>query len=101
MTERSPRTRGIGQISTGIQPGTVVAKTIEFVRQQLPRWRDDSTRPVEHAEPKLNIHMCMFLEARARTEFPTACFHHEVPEPAQHPFNIPTSPPETISLNPP
>jgi hypothetical protein len=94
MAERRSKLRGIGRITTGIQPGTVVAKTIEFVRRQLPRWRDDATRPVEHAEPKLNIQMCMFLEARARSEFPMACFHHEVPQDGQRRVDVSVSPPE-------
>jgi hypothetical protein len=94
MAERRSKARGIGRITAGIQPGTLVAKTAEFIRRQLPRWRDDATRPVEHAEPKLNIQLCMFLEARARSDFPMACFHHEAPQTGQHRVDVSASPPE-------
>jgi hypothetical protein len=94
MAEKRPRRRGIGRITAGIQPGTLVAKTTEFIRQQLPRWRDDTTRPIEHVEPKLNLQMCMFLEARARIDFPMACFHHEIPQTGQHRVDVSASPPE-------
>jgi hypothetical protein len=40
----------------------------------------------------------MFLEARARSEFPMACFHHEVPETGQHRVDVSASPPEMIVI---
>jgi len=68
---------GIGRITTGINANMLVGKTVAFVRQQLPEWRDDPNRVEEQAENRLNIQLCKFLEVRARNEFPMACFHHE------------------------
>ncbi len=98
MAKRQPKTHGIGRITAGIQPGTLVAKTTEFIRQQLPRWRDDPTRPVEQAETKLNIQMCMFLEARARNDFPMACFYHEFPQTGRHRVDVAASPSEMMVI---
>jgi hypothetical protein len=36
----------------------------------------------------------MFLEARARSAFPMACFHHEIPQTGQHRVDVSASPPE-------
>ena len=66
-----------GKITRGIKPNTFVDKTTKFVERQLPKWRDDKTRPVVEAEEGLNGQLCKFLNDRARDEFPMAYFHHE------------------------
>jgi hypothetical protein len=66
-----------GRITRGIIPNTLVEHTIEFVATQLPLWRDDETRTLVEAEELLNSQLCKFLEARARSQFPMALFHHE------------------------
>ncbi len=69
----------ISQITSGIdQQSTLALKTINFVFQKLPTWRDDSDRPVERSEDKLNLQLCKFLDARARNDFPMVRFDHEV-----------------------
>lgn len=44
---------------------------------QLPAWRDDPDRPDEQSEDKLNLHLCKFLDTRARNDFPMVRFDHE------------------------
>ncbi|MBX3450767.1 MAG: hypothetical protein KF777_14470 [Planctomycetaceae bacterium] len=66
-----------GQIVNGIEPNTFVAKTVKFVEEQLPQWRDDKSRPVVEAEEDMNGQLCKFLNDRARDHFPMANFHHE------------------------
>jgi len=79
MTKDRGEGKLIGQITSGIdQPDTFALKTITFVFQQLPTWRDDSDRPVERSEDKLNLQLCKFLDTRARNDFPMVRFDHEV-----------------------
>ncbi len=66
-----------GRISTGLEPGTLARRTIEFVRNQLPAWRDDPERESVDAEEALNGQLCKFLNFAARSNFPMAQFHHE------------------------
>ncbi len=49
-----------GLLTSGIEPNTdkLVLKTISFIYQQLPRWRDDPNRPDEQSEDKLNLQLC-------------------------------------------
>lgn len=66
-----------GKITSGLAPGTLASKTIDFVQEQLPLWRDDPNRPDEQSENKLNLHLCKFLDVKARNEFPLIRFDHE------------------------
>lgn len=66
-----------GKITFGLALGTLVSKTIDFVQEQLPFWRDDPNRPDEQSENKLNLHLCKFLDVKARNEFPLIRFDHE------------------------
>ncbi|ABW68943.1 hypothetical protein [Desulfosudis oleivorans] len=68
----------IGQITSGIDvPSTLALKTISFINQNLPAWRDDPDRPKEQSEDKLNLQLCKFLDSRARRDFPMVRFDHE------------------------
>ncbi|MHB1459544.1 MAG: hypothetical protein ACYC0V_21750 [Armatimonadota bacterium] len=67
----------VGRISTGIEQNKLQLRTIEFMRQQLPAWRDDPDRPDEQAENKLSLQLCKFLDSQARNEFPMVRFDHE------------------------
>jgi len=68
----------IGQIESGIdKQDNLALGTIDFVRRQLPAWRDDPERPYEEAENKLNLQLCKFLDVRARNSFPMVRFDHE------------------------
>jgi len=66
-----------GKITSGLALGTLASKTIDFVQEQLPLWRDDPNRPDEQSENKLNLHLCKFLDVKARNEFPLIRFDHE------------------------
>jgi hypothetical protein len=67
-----------GHLNSGITAkNTLVLRTIDFVIEQLPAWRDDKDRPVELSEDKLNLQLCKFLNARARNIFPMVSFNHE------------------------
>jgi len=66
-----------GKIISGLAPGTLISKTIDFVQEQLPFWRDDPSRPNEQSENRLNLHLCKFLDVKARNEFPLIRFDHE------------------------
>ena len=69
--------RSQGRITRGLEPGTTVRKTLEFVKSRLPLWRDTPSRIAATAEEELNSQLCKFLNAYARSEFPLAIFHHE------------------------
>jgi hypothetical protein len=88
----------IGQITSGIQPGALVLKTISFVQQQLPAWRDDPDRPDDLSEPILNQQLCKFLDSRARNDFPMVRFDHEENEPNRRSVDLSASPIETIVI---
>ncbi len=77
MRRKQRNTSSIGQITYGITLKTLVLKTIAFVREQLPAWRDDPNRQNEQSENKLNLQLCKFLDSRARKVFPMVCFYHE------------------------
>lgn len=77
MNKKGTEDQLSGQITTGIELGTLVLRTINFVQRQLPAWRDDLDRPVEASEDKLNLQLCKFLDSHARNEFPMVRFDHE------------------------
>jgi len=67
-----------GRITSGlVEQDNLALKTIEFVRKQLPLWRDDPDRPFEQSEPKLNSLLCDFLDSHATSLFPMVRFKHE------------------------
>ncbi len=65
------------RITREIAQNNLVLKTIDFVRRQLPAWRDDPNRPAEVMEDKLNLQLCKFLDSCARNNFPMVRFDHE------------------------
>lgn len=82
-----------GQITKGIKSrSTLVLKTINFVNQQLPAWRDDPDRPREQAENKLNLQLCKFLDSLARDIFPMVRFNHEEYQTGRRSVDVSASP---------
>lgn len=67
----------IGKISSGINRNSLLEKTIDFVQEQLPNWRNDPTRPTVLPEDDLNAQLCKYLESQARNSFPMVRFDHE------------------------
>lgn len=68
---------GCGQITHGPEANALLERTFEFVRGELPRWRDRPDRRVENAEEKLNAQLSKHLNSRARFDLPMVQFHHE------------------------
>ncbi|SRR5258706_691983 len=44
-------------------PSTVKLELVEFIAQELPRWRDHPDRPTKHAETALTEHLCDHLNS--------------------------------------
>ena len=87
-----------GKITSGLAPGTLVSKTIDFVQDQLPFWRDDPNRPDEQSENKLNLHLCKFLDVKARNEFPSIRFDREEYQFGRRSVDISASPITEITI---
>jgi hypothetical protein len=68
---------GRGRITHGPDANAFLERTFEFVRGELPAWRDRPDRRAEHAEEKLNAQLSKHLNSRARFELPMVQFHHE------------------------
>lgn len=84
-----------GRITRGISPNTTVLKTLQFVQDQLPKWRDMPERTIVTAEEELNGQLCKFLNAAARREsFSMAYFHHEERQAGQRRVDLSALPPE-------
>lgn len=66
-----------GRITKGPAKHTLVDRTLQFVYQELSRWRDDPNRPPEQSEERLNAQLCKYLNVVCRKNFPMVHFHHE------------------------
>ncbi|MDY6893747.1 MAG: hypothetical protein SVO26_08570 [Chloroflexota bacterium] len=82
----------IGKITSGVNPNSLVLRTIDFVYTQLPAWRDDPNRPAEQSEKKLNSQLCKFLDSEARNNFPMVRFNHEEAQTGRSSVDISASP---------
>lgn len=82
-----------GRISSGISADAAALKTLEFIQQNLPAWRDDPDRPSAERERDLNSQLCKYLNVAARkTGFAMVHFHHEEPQGSQHSADISANP---------
>jgi hypothetical protein len=67
-----------GRLSKGVRPGTLVERTLTFVHDELPKWRDDRDRPREISEELLNAQLCKHLNVAAVRRFQSmVMFQHE------------------------
>jgi hypothetical protein len=87
-----------GKITSGIKPHAIPLGIIDFIRQQLPAWRDDPDRSHEVSEPMLNPQLCKFLDVRARNEFPMIAFNHEEPQASGRHADLSASPVESMVI---
>lgn len=85
-----------GKITSGIKFRTFQLTIITFILQQLPSWRDDSDRPNEQSEDKLNLQLCKFLDAHARNDFPMIRFDHEEYQTGRRRVDMSASPAKSI-----
>lgn len=99
MTGPDSQRQRVGRITAGLKQDTLVDKTITFVRQRLPDWRDDPDRPKEHSEKKLNPQLCKFLNSRARSDFPMACFNSEEPQTGRRQVDLSATPAEATTID--
>lgn len=98
MAGHDSQRQRVGQITDGLKQDTLVDKTLAFVRQRLPDWRDDLDRPDEESEDKLNLQLCKFLDARARSEFAMVCFHHEEHQTGRRRVDLSATPAEATTI---
>jgi hypothetical protein len=77
MAKHGPVAAGANGITSGIALNTLVNETLEFIRRQLPGWRDDPERSEVDSEESLNGSLCDYLNYRARHDYPMAVFRHE------------------------
>lgn len=87
-----------GHITSGVSQGELARGTIQYVRDQLPEWRDDPDRPDEEPEDKLNAQLCKFLDSHARSDFPMVRFDHEEPQVSRRQADLSASPVEPTLL---
>jgi hypothetical protein len=87
-----------GRITSGITAKTLALKTIVFVHQQLPAWRDDPNRHPEGSENRLNLQLCKFLDSRARSDFPMIRFDHEEYQTERRSVDLSASPAENMII---
>lgn len=90
--------QGLGRITSGISEGTLSRRTIQFVYEHLPAWRDDPDRPDEQSENKLNLQLCKFLDSKARNEFPMVRFDHEEYQVGRRVVDLSASPSDAMSI---
>lgn len=88
-----------GQLSSGlVKQDNLVLRTIHFVREHLPAWRDDPNRAFEQSEPKLNSQLCDFLDSRASNIFPMVRFKHEELQSARGSVDLAAKPSESMVI---
>lgn len=83
--KQSARTGGFGKLTH--KPSNnegLIPKTLKFIRDQLPAWRDDSSRPKDVSEKSLNSYLCVFLNACSRSDLPMVVFQHEETQSNHH-----------------
>jgi hypothetical protein len=67
MLADSPITTPTGRLEPEVQkPGTSRYELLEFIAEELPRWRDHPERKPETSEPALNAQLCGHLNSAAR-----------------------------------
>lgn len=99
MSTGSVSDQGIGRISFGISQGELPRRTIQFVYDCLPAWRDDADRPNEQSEKKLNLQLCKFLDSKARNDFPMVRFDHEEYQSGRRTVDLSASPSEAMTID--
>lgn len=94
MNIMNPDVLSIGQLKldTDKRSDRLAEKTILFISQQLPNWRDDKNRPDELSENKLNLQLCKFLNVHARHCFPMIRFDHEEYQTGRRSVDLSASP---------
>lgn len=87
----------LGRITYPIS-GELSEKALNFVYKQLSIWRDDSDRPREHSENRLNLSLCKFLDSTAREVLPMVRFDHEEYQEGHRSVDLSASPSEAMLI---
>ncbi len=98
MGEAPVESGGVGKITHGIQPATILMQTLEFIRKELPVWRDDPDRDREESEDRLNSQLCKRLSVQANFHFPMIHFHHEEYQKGRRRVDIAACPTTTMHV---
>lgn len=66
-------------------PDTFLYELLDFIKNELPKWRDRADRPHETSEPKLTSHLCSHLNSATRLSngWDVLQFKSEVPDNAK------------------
>ena len=76
----------LGALSSDVhRPGTWIYELLDFIADELPRWRDRSERRKQTSEPELTAQLCGHLNSAARHSPGWDClqFRTEVPDEQQ------------------
>lgn len=72
---------GVGALAAGLHaPGTFLATLVEFIAEQLPRWRDHPDRRAVQSERELTDQLSSYLNSAARRSLDQVQFATEVPD---------------------
>jgi hypothetical protein len=67
LADLADRTPSAGTLGAGtLSPGLSLRRLVEFVADQLPRWRGHPERPPADSEAHLNAQLCSYLNGAAR-----------------------------------
>lgn len=82
LADSTARSPGLGSLAPGVlSRGTFLARVVEFIAEQLPRWRDDPDRPAVQNERELTSQLTAYLNSAARTSaLDVVQFRTEVPD---------------------
>lgn len=73
--------RALGQLAPGVLvEGRSRTAILDFIHDQLPRWRDRPDRPIRTAETVLTSQLCAHLNSAARTSSGWDCLQFRVEE---------------------
>jgi len=97
MADSGSRDNRQGRLGHGPEM-TLVERTIEFIRSQLPEWRDDLDRLEEQAEDRLNSQLCDYLDCWARLAFPMVRFTREEPQLGRRKVDLAAKPAKTAVI---
>ncbi len=81
LADSSHRSAGVGALAPGVHaPGTFLAKVVDFIADNLPRWRDHPDRRAVQSERELTDQLSSYLNSAARSTFDAIQFSTEVPD---------------------
>ncbi len=84
LADTAARSPGQGRLAPGVHaPGTLLLQLVDFIADQLPRWRDHPDRRPVHSERELTDQLSSYLNSAARESLDLVQFLTEVPDSAQ------------------